>query len=343
MTMVGAPALTGGLRIPAPLSTPPPRRRAPAAPATDGPRPILLILVSVGLAGAILGSLAWRLSGGGEYTIATASMCPDLCVGTLVLDRPLVGPARPGMVVTFRPPGTTTVYTHRIVKVLPDGSFKTAGDALGKVDPWTVPRERVIGRVVAHVRGMGWLWQCLPEMTAALACYLVARRSVRRWVRPHTDVLFGAAVLAAVPTLTMKPTAAGVGHRRWKAGNDDRDAHRQHRAAAGRVRSKRGAHARARGPGADRDGRLRRLYPGLAARDRVVLAVAEWALAARGPGAARADPGGAAGLGTTRAGPAVVERPSRWCARGAVAPLSEAGLPGWPGRPSVPLRYPERR
>jgi hypothetical protein len=161
-------------------------------------------LVGAAVAGAVLSACAWRLSGGREYTIVTASMCPDLCVGTLVLDRPLVGPARPGMIVTFRPPGTTTVYTHRVVKVLPDGSLKTAGDALGVVDPWTVPRERVIGRVVAHLRGVGWLWRSLPEMTAALACYLMSRRAVRCWLRPHTDVLF-VAVLVAVPTFTLRP------------------------------------------------------------------------------------------------------------------------------------------
>jgi hypothetical protein len=103
-------------------------------------------------------------------------MCPDLCVGTLVLDRPLTGPVRPGMVVTFSPPGTPTVYTHPVVRVLPDGSARTAGDALGMLDPWTVPRARVIGRVVANVRGLGWLWRSLPSMAAALACLRLGRR-----------------------------------------------------------------------------------------------------------------------------------------------------------------------
>jgi signal peptidase I len=203
---------------PAPPPDPatPPRLGAPPEVAPRERRPLLLGVIGAVLAGAVLASLVWRLSGGGAFTIATASMCPDMCVGTLVLDRPLVGRAKPGMVVTFRPPGTTTVYTHRIVKVLADGSFETAGDALKKVDPWTVPPDRVIGRVVAHLPGAGWLWRCLPEMTAALACYLVARRSMRRFVRHHTDVLF-LAVMFAVPVLTMRPllrtSVIAAGHR----------------------------------------------------------------------------------------------------------------------------------
>jgi signal peptidase I len=202
-----------------PVPPPGPAVPRPSEPPEVEPRPrrpLLLTVIGAALAGAVLASLVWRLSGGGEFTIATASMCPDMCVGTLVLDRPLVGPAKPGMVVTFRPPGTTTIYTHRIVKVLADGSFETAGDALKQVDPWTVPPDRVIGRVVAHLPGAGWLWRCLPEMTAALACYLVARRSMRRSVRPHTDVLF-LAFLLGVPTLTMRPflraSVIAAGHR----------------------------------------------------------------------------------------------------------------------------------
>ena len=200
--MTSVPTMAGPPRHPQPAA--PPRSEEPDEQRQRPRRPILLSVIGAALAGAVLASLFWRLSGGGEFTIATASMCPDMCVGTLVLDRPLVGPPRPGMVVTFRPPGTTTVYTHRIVRVLPDGDFETAGDALRKVDPWTVPPDRVIGRVVAHVRGLGWLWQCLPAMTAAFACYLMARRSMRRWVRSHFDVLF-LAVMLAVPTLTLRP------------------------------------------------------------------------------------------------------------------------------------------
>ena len=167
-------------------------------------RSILITLVGVLIAIAVLGSIAWRFTGGSLFTIATPSMCPDLCVGTLVFDRPAVGPVEVGEVVTFRPPGTSVVYTHRVVAVLPDGSFETAGDALKKVDPWTVPRSNVIGHVVANVRGLGWLWRSLPWIAAALACIVIARRMVPDRFRRQAELLF-ITMLIVVPVLVMRP------------------------------------------------------------------------------------------------------------------------------------------
>ncbi len=174
-------------------------------PAPERPsRSILLALVGLVVAIGVLGSVAWRVSGGSLFTIATPSMCPDLCVGTLVFDEPVQGPVHVGEVVTFRPPGTSTVFTHRVVKVLPGGSFKTAGDALGAVDPWTVPPANVIGRVVGNMRGLGWLWRSLPWVAAALACILIPRRSIPAGIRKQCDLLFTTA-LVVVPILVMRP------------------------------------------------------------------------------------------------------------------------------------------
>ncbi len=175
------------------------------ATAPDAPsRSILLAIVGLVVVVGVLGSTAWRLAGNSLFTIATPSMCPDLCVGTLVFDEPLQGPVHVGEVVTFRPPGTSIVFTHRVVGVLPDGSFKTAGDALGTVDPWIVPPGNVIGRVVANVRGLGWLWRSLPWAAAALACMLLARRWIPAAIRKQCDLLF-VTVLLVVPILIMRP------------------------------------------------------------------------------------------------------------------------------------------
>lgn len=180
------------------------RPRAVPTMLERSPRPILIAIVGVLVTVFVLGSVGWRFTGGSLFTIATPSMCPDLCVGTLVLDQPVHGPIQVGEVVTFRPPGTTTVYTHRVVKVLADGSFKTAGDALGTVDPWTVPPKNVIGHVVFNVRGLGWLWRSLPWMAAALACMVIARRSIPIRFRRQGDLLF-ATVLLVAPILVMRP------------------------------------------------------------------------------------------------------------------------------------------
>ena len=167
-------------------------------------RPIMLDVFTATIAVAVMASVGWRLSGGTMFTIATPSMCPDLCVGTLVLDRPLHGPLEAGMVVTFRPPGSTTVYTHRVTAVLGNGEFRTAGDALGVVDPWTVPRARVVGVVVAGVRDLGWLWRSLPSMSAALACYLCVRRRMTARARVDLDPL-AVTLFLVVPVLVLRP------------------------------------------------------------------------------------------------------------------------------------------
>ncbi|GEM_PF-2318829 len=177
--------------------------RLPAAERPVG-RPIALGLAATALALAVAAAVAWRLAGGSAFVVATPSMCPARCVGSLVLERPLTTPARPGMVVSFRPPGIAAVYTHRVVAVLADGRLRTAGEVLGRADPWTVPRQRVLGRVVATIAGLGWLWRCLPAMAAALALYLLARSALQRRLRPHADRLF-VVVLVAVPVAVLDP------------------------------------------------------------------------------------------------------------------------------------------
>ncbi len=180
------------------------RPRAVPMASERPPRPILIAIVGVLVALGVVASVGWRFTGGSLFTIATPSMCPDLCVGTLVLDQPVHGPVHVGEVVTFRPPGTTTVYTHRVVEVRAGGSFKTAGDALGTVDPWTVPPKNVIGHVVFNVRGLGWLWRSLPWMAAALACMVIARRSIPIRYRKQGDLLF-TTLLVVAPILVMRP------------------------------------------------------------------------------------------------------------------------------------------
>jgi hypothetical protein len=167
-------------------------------------RPIVLGVVAGVLAAGVIASVIWRLAEGSLYVVATPSMCPSLCVGTLLLERPLHGPVHPGTVVSFRPPGTTTIYTHRVVRVLAGGRLVTAGDVQGRPDPWTVPRGRVLGRVVGAVAGLGWLWRCLPSMAVALGGYLAARSALAQWIRGHADLVF-ATLLVAVPATLLHP------------------------------------------------------------------------------------------------------------------------------------------
>jgi signal peptidase I len=203
----------------------PPTVQTSIPPASDtlgggGTRPSLaLIGLAAVLALGILGSAGWRLSGGSLYVISTPSMCPTMCVGTLAADRPASGPIKVGQVVTFRPPGTTVVFTHRVTKVLADGSLKTQGDAEHRTDPWTVPRANVIGVVAFSVRGLGWFWRALPAMALGLVAVLVVRRQLKPANRRPWDLLF-VTLLIVVPLMVMRPLllASVIGWQR--AGHD---------------------------------------------------------------------------------------------------------------------------
>jgi signal peptidase I len=191
-----------------------------------GPR---VSLLTAALCGAVLVSAAgifgWDLSGGRLMATTTPSMCPAVCVGSLVAVRPLEGPVRPGELVAFRPPGQRAVFTHRVVAVEADGSFTTKGDAESSPDPWVVAPSDVVGRVAFTLFGLGWWLRALPLLAVGAFCLLVAR-SVYRWRdRRAFERMFGVAVLVAV-LLAERPLFSGQvvaveadpGHRGWLKG-----------------------------------------------------------------------------------------------------------------------------
>ncbi|MFZ1062366.1 MAG: hypothetical protein WAN30_02720 [Acidimicrobiales bacterium] len=155
---------------------------------------------------AILAEAGWLASGGSLYRIDSPSMCPQVCVGSLVLDRPLAPgtTVHKGETVTFIPPGFTVEYTHRVVKVLANGSFETKGDASNIVDPWIVAPADLKGVTVATVWGLGWLSSALPFLAAGMALILLFRRSIDVRVRRAYDRLL-AVILIIVPIWLIKP------------------------------------------------------------------------------------------------------------------------------------------
>ncbi len=171
------------------------------------------------------GIFGWDLSGGRLMATTTPSMCPAVCVGSLVAVRPLEGPVHPGELVAFRPPGQHAVFTHRVVAVEADGSFTTKGDAESSPDPWVVAPSAVVGRVAFTLFGLGWWLRALPLLAVGAFCLLVAR-SVYRWRdRRAFERMFGVAVLVAVllaerPLLSGQVVAveADPGHRGWLKG-----------------------------------------------------------------------------------------------------------------------------
>lgn len=124
-----------------------------------------IALAVIGLASAA----SWRATGGRWAIIETPSMGRAITVGSLVLVRPAhLGRLRVGDVVTYRPPGVDALYTHRVVSVQPDGRLRVQGDLNGSPDPFPVSQDMLVGQVVDHWRGLGWLLRALPTVLLAL-------------------------------------------------------------------------------------------------------------------------------------------------------------------------------
>lgn len=112
-----------------------------------------MVLVALLIFGA---SAMVFLGGYRPYAVKTGSMLPAYRPGDLVVDRQ-AGTYKVGDVITFRPASNPDqVITHRIVAV--DGTnFRTQGDANATVDPWTVAESDIVGKVVRHVSGAGYV------------------------------------------------------------------------------------------------------------------------------------------------------------------------------------------
>lgn len=174
-------------------------------------------LASVGTVAAVAGLLvcllvvtagaAWRLSGGRWAIIETPSMGIAAPVGTLILTRPaLLEELSVGDIVTYRPRNLPdSMITHRIIDILADGSLQVRGDINGAADPFPLTQDDLVGEVVAHYRGLGWLVRALPTLLLGIVVLLIgsALYVPVRW-RSSVRVL-GVSVLVAVTSLIVRP------------------------------------------------------------------------------------------------------------------------------------------
>jgi signal peptidase I len=174
-----------------------------------GPRlGALSALLAVSVVLSALAVFGWYLSGGRLLAMTTPSMCPTVCVGSLVAVQPLEGGVHPGELVTFRPPGQSATFTHRVVKVEDNGSFTTQGDAEASPDPWLVPPSDVVGRVSFTLAGVGWWLRALPMVAAGTIVLLFARRAYRLRNRRTFERTFGV-LIVAVPLIILRPLIRG--------------------------------------------------------------------------------------------------------------------------------------
>ena len=167
-------------------------------------------VVGGALVALFLAWAGWLLAGGGLYWVSSPSMGEAIPEGSLVASMPIPtgGVIRTGEVIAFREPGTSTVFVHRVVEVLPGERYLTKGDLERTPDPWVLQRSGVIGRVRATVPAVGWIYHSATWFFLGAAVLVVtsmfAGRRTRRWIR-----LLGPVVLLAVPLLRYRPLVDG--------------------------------------------------------------------------------------------------------------------------------------
>lgn len=164
---------------------------------------VLLIGLVVGIAGLLIGT-RMQIPGAVEIKIVkSGSMEPAIPTGSLVVVKP-EGHYAVGDVITFGKDTKTDIpTTHRIVRI--DGeAITTKGDANEEVDPQTITRRDIIGRVILHAPYLGFLLDfarqpigfvlliAVPAGLVILEELLVIAREVHRaWRRRDDDTSGG--------------------------------------------------------------------------------------------------------------------------------------------------------
>lgn len=133
---------------------------------------VSLMLVTL-LGGLILSATALPLAMGWERVVLTSgSMQPMISPGDIVLASKPAHPVEPGTVVVFNNPNKPgSLITHRVVEQLPDGSYKTKGDANPQPDISPITQDNVIGEGALLVPTIGlpaiWAQQGHPTLVGA--------------------------------------------------------------------------------------------------------------------------------------------------------------------------------
>jgi signal peptidase len=139
---------------------------------------VIILLMTTAILLFLAPHFGWRAD-----AVSSGSMEPALKTGGVVITRPVeVGDIRVGDTITFNSPMNEALTSHRVIAV-EDGSslhFRTKGDANEEADPFSLPAERVVGRVCFHLPYFGYATQfakttlgllltlCLPGLVIIL-------------------------------------------------------------------------------------------------------------------------------------------------------------------------------
>jgi len=176
--------------------------------ATDVAGTLVAVVVVMVAAVVVVIAIATRLSTKQEYTafghpvlvVLSGSMSPAIKTGDLIIDDPVsvtgATRLRAGQVITFYDaPGSRTVITHRIVKVVHRGGqvlYQTKGDQNDAPDAALRPASTVIGTYATKIPRGGYFLSNLHKpmvlglLLAAPLLWFVAE-PLRRWAREEDE------------------------------------------------------------------------------------------------------------------------------------------------------------
>lgn len=168
---------------------------------------VTAVLVGTAVVGALVIAvlaIGWRLDGGRWYDVTTPSMGTAVPVGSMLLTTPAtVDDTVVGDIVTFRNPSNQVVYSHRVVEKAPEG-LATQGDVNPVRDAWTLTDRELLGNVVWHAPGLGFLVRALPLAGVGLCVVWLGTLLLPAARRPGWRLL-GSCVTLAVVSLVVRP------------------------------------------------------------------------------------------------------------------------------------------
>jgi signal peptidase len=93
-------------------------------------------------------------------TVLSGSMEPAIPTGSILVLRPVPSDKiQVGDIITFSGSGRDRFITHRVTAIEQTNGivFTTKGDANNAEDPFTVPAENVVGKVLVHIPFLGFI------------------------------------------------------------------------------------------------------------------------------------------------------------------------------------------
>jgi signal peptidase I len=137
---------------------------------------IVYIIVGVILAWGINQGMALALSTDMPVVaVESNSMVPVFYKGDILVLTGTTGGPDIGDVVVYSVAGRSVPIVHRVVKVNPDGSYQTKGDANNGQLPFEqhVEEASIHGKVVAIVPYLGWVKLGVAEYVIPNAAYVI--------------------------------------------------------------------------------------------------------------------------------------------------------------------------